>query len=89
MFIFFQYPEGIRKYDYIPNFATRGLHYDIQKVCKIGYILYLCTLLPYYKHTLIRVLSGSSDEDRCFPLHSARNSISVGIIVESFISSVV
>lgn len=29
-----QYPEGIRKYDYIPNFAVRGLHYDIQKVIK-------------------------------------------------------
>ncbi|KAG5282289.1 hypothetical protein AALO_G00054350 [Alosa alosa] len=27
----YKYPEGIRKYDYIPNFATRGLHYDIQK----------------------------------------------------------
>lgn len=27
-----QYPEGIGKYDYIPNFAVRGLHYDIQKV---------------------------------------------------------
>lgn len=27
-----QYPEGIRKYDYVPNFAVRGLHYDIQKV---------------------------------------------------------
>ncbi|CAB1336481.1 unnamed protein product [Coregonus sp. 'balchen'] len=27
----FKYPEGIRKYDYIPNFAARGLHYDIQK----------------------------------------------------------
>ncbi|XP_023154476.3 5'-nucleotidase domain-containing protein 2 [Amphiprion ocellaris] len=27
----FKYPEGIRKYDYIQNFATRGLHYDIQK----------------------------------------------------------
>lgn len=27
-----QYPEGIHKYDYIPNFASRGLHYDIQKV---------------------------------------------------------
>lgn len=27
-----QYPEGIHKYDYIPNFAARGLHYDIQKV---------------------------------------------------------
>lgn len=27
-----QYPEGIRKYDYNPSFAIRGLHYDIQKV---------------------------------------------------------
>uniref|UniRef100_A0A8C3G2H6 5'-nucleotidase domain containing 2 n=1 Tax=Cyclopterus lumpus TaxID=8103 RepID=A0A8C3G2H6_CYCLU len=27
----FKYPEGLRKYDYIPNFTVRGLHYDIQK----------------------------------------------------------
>uniref|UniRef100_A0A665VB10 5'-nucleotidase domain-containing protein 2-like n=1 Tax=Echeneis naucrates TaxID=173247 RepID=A0A665VB10_ECHNA len=27
----FKYPEEISKYDYIPNFAARGLHYDIQK----------------------------------------------------------
>ncbi|XP_075689896.1 5'-nucleotidase domain-containing protein 2 isoform X2 [Rhinoderma darwinii] len=27
----YKYPEGIKKYDYIPNFAIRGLHYDIQK----------------------------------------------------------
>ncbi|TRY93499.1 hypothetical protein DNTS_011709 [Danionella cerebrum] len=27
----YKYPQGIRKYEYIPNFATRGLHYDIQK----------------------------------------------------------
>ncbi|KAJ3586123.1 hypothetical protein NHX12_012524 [Muraenolepis orangiensis] len=27
----FKYPEGIDKYDYLPNFAARGLHYDIQK----------------------------------------------------------
>ncbi|XP_019720748.1 5'-nucleotidase domain-containing protein 2 [Hippocampus comes] len=27
----FKYPEGILSYDYIPNFAARGLHYDIQK----------------------------------------------------------
>ncbi|XP_028669086.1 5'-nucleotidase domain-containing protein 2 [Erpetoichthys calabaricus] len=27
----YKYPEGIRKYDFIPNFAARGLHYDIQK----------------------------------------------------------
>ncbi|KAM4023076.1 5'-nucleotidase domain-containing protein 2 [Anomaloglossus baeobatrachus] len=27
----YRYPEGIKKYDYIPGFAIRGLHYDIQK----------------------------------------------------------
>lgn len=27
-----QYPEEIAKYEYIPNFTVRGLHYDIQKV---------------------------------------------------------
>lgn len=27
-----QYPEALRKYEYIPNFAVRGLHYDVQKV---------------------------------------------------------
>ncbi|XP_073448551.1 5'-nucleotidase domain-containing protein 2 [Aquarana catesbeiana] len=27
----YKYPEGIGKYEYIPGFAIRGLHYDIQK----------------------------------------------------------
>ncbi|KAL0599972.1 5'-nucleotidase domain-containing protein 2 [Plecturocebus cupreus] len=27
----YKYPEGIRKYDYNPSFAIRGLHYDIPK----------------------------------------------------------
>ncbi|KAK1339736.1 hypothetical protein QTO34_018292 [Cnephaeus nilssonii] len=27
----YKYPEGIRKCDYNPSFAIRGLHYDIQK----------------------------------------------------------
>ncbi|XP_064374775.1 5'-nucleotidase domain-containing protein 2 isoform X2 [Dromaius novaehollandiae] len=27
----FKYPEGLGKYDYIPGFAIRGLHYDVQK----------------------------------------------------------
>lgn len=26
-----QYPEGIWKYEYNPNFVIPGLHYDIQK----------------------------------------------------------
>ena len=27
-----QYPVEIRKYEYDPNFAIRGLHYDVQRV---------------------------------------------------------
>ncbi|XP_069823236.1 5'-nucleotidase domain-containing protein 2 [Dendropsophus ebraccatus] len=27
----YKYPDGIKKCDYIPGFAIRGLHYDIQK----------------------------------------------------------
>ncbi|KAK2838476.1 hypothetical protein Q7C36_013290 [Tachysurus vachellii] len=26
-----RYPEGLKKYNYIPNFVIRGLHYDVQK----------------------------------------------------------
>uniref|UniRef100_A0A8C4SHB9 5'-nucleotidase domain containing 3 n=1 Tax=Erpetoichthys calabaricus TaxID=27687 RepID=A0A8C4SHB9_ERPCA len=26
-----RYPEGLRAYDYIPDFVIRGLHYDVQK----------------------------------------------------------
>ncbi|XP_034032185.1 5'-nucleotidase domain-containing protein 3 [Thalassophryne amazonica] len=26
-----RYPEGLRKYEYLPDFAVRGLHYDVQK----------------------------------------------------------
>ncbi|XP_025062544.1 5'-nucleotidase domain-containing protein 2 [Alligator sinensis] len=27
----YKYPEGLGKYDYIPGFAIRGLHYDVKK----------------------------------------------------------
>ncbi|XP_033875561.3 5'-nucleotidase domain-containing protein 2-like isoform X1 [Acipenser ruthenus] len=27
----YKYPQGIRSYEYIPSFAIRGLHYDVQK----------------------------------------------------------
>ncbi|KAJ8411409.1 hypothetical protein AAFF_G00174150, partial [Aldrovandia affinis] len=26
-----RYPEGLREYDYMPDFVIRGLHYDVQK----------------------------------------------------------
>uniref|UniRef100_A0A8C9TTL3 5'-nucleotidase domain containing 2 n=1 Tax=Scleropages formosus TaxID=113540 RepID=A0A8C9TTL3_SCLFO len=35
----YKYPQGISRYDYIPNFAARGLHYDIQKVSSPGVIV--------------------------------------------------
>lgn len=31
----FQYPKDIELLDYIPDFAIRGLHYDIENVCLI------------------------------------------------------
>lgn len=31
-FLLYQYPAEIRKYEYDPNFAIRGLHYDVQRV---------------------------------------------------------
>lgn len=37
---FLQYPEGLREYEYIPNFVVRGLHYDVQKVK--GLFAFLC-----------------------------------------------
>lgn len=27
-----QYPHELKKYEYDPNFAIRGLHYDVHKV---------------------------------------------------------
>ena len=34
-FLFLQYPDGLRKMKYNPNFAVRGLHYDVRKVCVV------------------------------------------------------
>lgn len=73
-----QYPEGIGKYDYIPNFAVRGLHYDIQKVRRNTKML----LQKMFAVSVIKVCQsctfvGSFNEDRCLSLHSAGNSVSV------------
>lgn len=38
----FQYPEGLREYEYIPNFVVRGLHYDVQKVRGLTFLLCSC-----------------------------------------------
>nr|XP_020467469.1 5'-nucleotidase domain-containing protein 2 [Monopterus albus] len=55
----FKYPEGICKYDYLPNFAVRGLHYDIQKslLMKIDAFHYI------QPGTVYRGLSPVPDEE--------------------------
>uniref|UniRef100_A0AAQ5YS26 5'-nucleotidase domain containing 3 n=1 Tax=Amphiprion ocellaris TaxID=80972 RepID=A0AAQ5YS26_AMPOC len=54
-----RYPEGLRKYEYIPNFAVRGLHYDVQKalLMKIDAFHYI------QLGTVYRGLQPVSDEE--------------------------
>uniref|UniRef100_A0A7N6C1Y6 5'-nucleotidase domain containing 2 n=1 Tax=Anabas testudineus TaxID=64144 RepID=A0A7N6C1Y6_ANATE len=54
----FKYPEGIRKYDYLPNFAVRGLHYDIQK----GLLMKIDAFHYIQPGTVYRGLSPVPDE---------------------------
>ncbi|XP_026188911.1 5'-nucleotidase domain-containing protein 2 [Mastacembelus armatus] len=55
----FKYPEAIRKYDYIPNFAVRGLHYDIQK----GLLMKIDAFHYIQPGTVYRGLSPVPDEE--------------------------
>ncbi|TNN74828.1 5'-nucleotidase domain-containing protein 2 [Liparis tanakae] len=55
----FKYPEGLRKYDYIPNFTVRGLHYDIQK----GLLMKIDAFHYIQPGTVYRGLSPVSDEE--------------------------
>ncbi|XP_054628426.1 5'-nucleotidase domain-containing protein 2 [Dunckerocampus dactyliophorus] len=63
----FKYPEGILNYDYIPNFAARGLHYDIQKglLMKIDAFHYIQTgtvyrgLKPVPDEEVLKLYGGS------------------------------
>ncbi|CAD0194922.1 unnamed protein product [Chrysodeixis includens] len=55
----FHYPKGIAKLEYIPNFAIRGLHYDIDK----GLLLKLDTFLQIQLGTVYRGLSPVSNEE--------------------------
>lgn len=62
MFIFdpyFKYPKEISKLDYIPDFAIRGLHYDIQK----GVLLKLDSFLQIQFGSVYRGLTPLSDEE--------------------------
>uniref|UniRef100_H3D4S0 5'-nucleotidase domain containing 2 n=1 Tax=Tetraodon nigroviridis TaxID=99883 RepID=H3D4S0_TETNG len=55
----FKYPEGIRKYDYIPNFTVRGLHYDIQK----GLLMKIDAFHYIQSGTVYRGLKPLPDEE--------------------------
>uniref|UniRef100_A0A672JFU0 5'-nucleotidase domain-containing protein 2-like n=1 Tax=Salarias fasciatus TaxID=181472 RepID=A0A672JFU0_SALFA len=55
----FKYPEEISKYEYVPNFAVRGLHYDIQK----GLLMKIDAFHYIQRGTVYRGLSPLSDEE--------------------------
>ncbi|KAM4610319.1 5'-nucleotidase domain-containing protein 2 [Polymixia lowei] len=55
----FKYPEGIQKYNYIPNFVARGLHYDIQK----GLLMKIDAFHYIQPGTVYRGLSAVPDEE--------------------------
>jgi hypothetical protein len=55
----FQYPKEIASLEYIPKFAVRGLHYDIEK----GLLLKLDSFLQIQFGSVYRGLSPVSDED--------------------------
>ncbi|XP_063063962.1 5'-nucleotidase domain-containing protein 2-like [Engraulis encrasicolus] len=55
----YKYPEGIKQYDYMPNFATRGLHYDIQK----GLLMKIDAFHYIQPGTVYRGLRAVPDEE--------------------------
>lgn len=55
----YKYPDGIKKYDYIPDFASRGLHYDIQK----GLLMKIDAFHYIQLGTVYRGLKPVSDEE--------------------------
>lgn len=77
-----QYPEGLKKYNYIPNFVIRGLHYDVQKVCSCS-LHFLLVLIGVWSWSLL--FSGFADENRCFSLHPTGNSLQVRSILKNYV----
>ncbi|XP_041952856.1 5'-nucleotidase domain-containing protein 2 isoform X1 [Alosa sapidissima] len=55
----YKYPQGISKYDYIPNFAARGLHYDIHK----GLLMKIDAFHYIQMGTVYRGLKAVPDEE--------------------------
>lgn len=54
-----QYPAGIAKLEYKPDFAVRGLHYDIEK----GLLLKLDSFLQIQFGAVYRGLTSVSTEE--------------------------
>ncbi|XP_055378736.1 5'-nucleotidase domain-containing protein 3 isoform X2 [Condylostylus longicornis] len=56
---YFKYPEAIKKLEYIPGFAVRGLHYDIEK----GLLLKLDSFLQIQLESVYRGLTPVPPEE--------------------------
>lgn len=54
-----QYPDGILKLDYDPNFAIRGLHYDIEK----GFLMKLDSFLQIELRSVYKGLTKVPETD--------------------------
>uniref|UniRef100_UPI00398F1EC4 5'-nucleotidase domain-containing protein 2-like isoform X1 n=1 Tax=Pristiophorus japonicus TaxID=55135 RepID=UPI00398F1EC4 len=55
----YKYPEGIKEYEYQPNFAIRGLHYDVRK----GFLMKIDAFHYVQLGTVYRGLRPVPDEE--------------------------
>lgn len=84
----YKYPEGLRKYDYLPNFAIRGLHYDIHK----GLLMKIDAFHYIQLGTVYRGLKPVPDEEvmdlyqgtHHIPLHQVSGFYGKGPAVKQF-----
>ncbi|MBN3308764.1 NT5D2 protein, partial [Amia calva] len=84
----YKYPKGIKSYEYIPSFAIRGLHYDVQKslLMKIDAFHYIQSgtayrgLQPVSDQEVIEMYGGTQH----IPLHQMSDFYGKGPIVKQF-----
>ncbi|KAJ1095337.1 hypothetical protein NDU88_000502 [Pleurodeles waltl] len=84
----YKYPEGLRKYDYLPNFVVRGLHYDINK----GLLMKIDAFHYIQLGTVYRGLKPVPDEEvmdlyqgtHHIPLHQVSGFYGKGPAVKQF-----
>jgi len=67
-----QYPEGLGKYDYIPGFAIRGLHYDVQKVSctKFSLLGFVFHCIMFLVEILSLIAYNNIDHQTISEIHS-------------------